>query len=98
MNELGTELCDLCIDIMKWWAHKTGISYGLINILLFVVIHPLITIFATAVAMVNNYSINKKLKNVLTLILFFIVVLGFCFVLFFVGYPPLYERLNMVPA
>lgn len=43
-NEVGDGLCDLCIYIMERMAEISGLSYGLINILLFVVLGPLSTL------------------------------------------------------
>ena len=36
---------DFCVYLLICASHITGLSYELINILLFIVIHPLITIF-----------------------------------------------------
>lgn len=81
------ELCRLCIDIMKWWSNNSGISYGTINILLFVILNPLLTIIATIVAIVNSISKNKKLKVILTSSLVFVLILGVVFAAYLVLIP-----------
>jgi len=35
MKYTGNELCDLCIEIMKWWSDNTFLTYGEINVLLY---------------------------------------------------------------
>jgi len=38
-------LFDLCVDLLFWLSHLTGLSYKEINIWLFVIIHPIITLY-----------------------------------------------------
>ena len=38
------ELFDYCVDIIKYIAQITGLTYEEVNIYLFVIIHPLITL------------------------------------------------------
>ena len=40
------EICGVCIGIMKWWSAYTGISYGTINVVLFIILNPLYTLLA----------------------------------------------------
>lgn len=89
------ELCQLCVDIMKWWSNNSGISYGTINILLFVILNPLLTIIATIVAIINSISKNKKLKIILTSSLVFILILGTVFVAYLVLIPIMDIRTQM---
>lgn len=89
------ELCRLCIDIMKWWSNNSGISYGTINILLFVILNPLLTIIATIVAIINSISKNKKLKVILTSSLVFVLILGAVFVAYLVLIPIMNIRTQM---
>lgn len=89
------ELCQLCIDIMKWWSNNSGISYGTINILLFVILNPLLTIIATIVAIINSISKNKKLKVILTSSLVFILILVVVFVAYLVLIPIMDIRTQM---
>lgn len=90
------ELCQLCIDIMKWWSNNSGISYGTINIFLFVILNPLLTIIATIVAIINSISKNKKLKVILTSSLVFVLILGAMFVAYLVLIPIMDIRTQMV--
>jgi len=39
------ELFDICVEIMKYLSYKTGFTYKEINIIIFVIIHPLITLY-----------------------------------------------------
>ena len=39
------ELFDICVDILYWIADLTGWTYKEANIWIFVIIHPLLTIF-----------------------------------------------------
>ena len=39
------ELFDICVDILYWIANLTGWTYKEANIWIFVIIHPLLTIF-----------------------------------------------------
>lgn len=89
------ELCRLCIDIMKWWSNNSGISYGTINILLFVILNPLLTIIATIVAIINSISKNKKLKVILTSSLVFVLILGAVFAAYLVLIPIMDIRTQM---
>jgi hypothetical protein len=89
------ELCQLCIDIMKWWSNNSNISYGTINVLLFVILNPLLTIIATIIAVINSISKNKKLKVVLTSSLVFMLILGVVFVTYLVLIPIMDIRTQM---
>lgn len=89
------ELCQLCIDIMKWWSNNSGISYGTINILLFVILNPFLTIIATIIAIVNSISKNKKLKVILTSSLVFVLILGAVFIAYLVLIPIMDIRTQM---
>lgn len=51
--------CAACIDIMKWWANNTPLTYGEINILLFVIIQPLLILLFIATTIYNSYRQNR---------------------------------------
>lgn len=89
------ELCQLCIDIIKWWSNNSGISYSTINIFLFVILNPLLTIIATIVAVINSVSKNKKLKVILTSSLVFVLILGTVFIAYLVLIPIMDIRTQM---
>ena len=48
----GDGLCNFCIAVMEEMAKMTGISYGTINILLFVIIGPLSTLMFMATSVI----------------------------------------------
>ncbi len=61
MNEImtfGDYLCNVCINIMEEMSHMSGISYGTINVLLFIILGPL----ATLIFMINSF-IQIVFKN-----------------------------------
>lgn len=53
-------LCNMCIGVMEHLSYITGMSYGLINILLFVILGPLSTLIFMASSIIakikGNYS------------------------------------------
>lgn len=51
--------CNVCIGIMEWWANHTPLSYGEINILLFVIIQPLLIVLFIATTIYNSYRHNR---------------------------------------
>jgi hypothetical protein len=53
---------DLCVKFLIWCAHCTGLSYKEINVWLFVIIHPAITL-VLLVLYINMISKFRKLKN-----------------------------------
>lgn len=71
-NLIGTQLCNFCINAMKYGCTVLGISYGLLNILLFVIIQPLcILLFAVAAMMYMNFKKSEnKTKRVIAHCLF----------------------------
>ena len=38
-------ICDFCVELMIWWSHHLPISYGAINVLMFIIIQPLMILF-----------------------------------------------------
>lgn len=69
VTNYGDVLCNYCIGIMENMSDLTGLSYGLINVLLFVVLGPISTLCfmgSTATAM---YGKTKFVKIKLTWIL-----------------------------
>ncbi|MFM7053196.1 MAG: hypothetical protein ACKO0X_05690 [Bacteroidota bacterium] len=35
---------DICVNIMIWMSHLLGITYKQLNVILFVILHPIITV------------------------------------------------------
>ena len=52
------ELFQICVDILRWIAGVTGITYEEANIWIFVIIHPLLTL-----GLLIRNSILKKITN-----------------------------------
>lgn len=61
----GNEICDICIDIMQWWSNNTGLSYGLINVLLFVVFQPGLILFFFSTTLAGCITKNRRFKKIL---------------------------------
>ena len=76
----GNYYCDFCIKIMEWWSRNTPLSYGAINILLFVIIQPLLIcfFFTTTVIMLRlkKEKTRKLLRNVSVIIFLCFLVCG----------------------
>lgn len=72
----GDYLCNLCINIMEEMSRMSGISYGTINILLFVVFGPLSTLIFIINSFIQLIFKNKfKLVNIILCIIGLILVL-----------------------
>ena len=65
MNEIGTNICNLCIEIMEIWANELGISYGLLNVLLFIVLQPLLILIFWGTTIYCSISKNEKIKRII---------------------------------
>lgn len=83
----GNYICDLCIDIMRWWSNNTSMSYGLINVILFIILNPLLTFIFFIFVMIStnkNVDINiKKIIKIISIVLFLMSIL-FVFILVFI--------------
>ena len=53
------ELFQICVDILRWIAGVTGITYEAANIWIFVIIHPLLTLGL----LVRNSILKKRLQT-----------------------------------
>jgi len=51
-----------CVDVLKFYANKLGITYEEINIWIFCIIEPIIFFFMLGM-MINLYLKNKALKK-----------------------------------
>lgn len=88
MNELGTYLCDVCINIIQAVSNASGLSYGLINILFFVILQPLaiLSFMVSTFMYVIYYNTEKCIYKNLSIIF---IMLGFICI-FTVLFPILY--------
>ena len=70
INEWGDLSCGICIAIMRHMSEISGLSYGLINILLFVVLGPLSTLvfMASSVISKTSWKYSKKVSLFLDII------------------------------
>ena len=56
-------LFDLCVDILLWLADLFGVSYNTINIWIFCVIWPIITVVLIVIVIRQHWCIRRlKLK------------------------------------
>ena len=53
------ELFQICVDILRWIAGVTGITYEAANIWIFVIIHPLLTLGL----LIRNSILKKRLQE-----------------------------------
>lgn len=68
MNEFGTLFCNACIEILQALSDASGISYGLLNVLFFVVLQPMaILSFMLSTAFGINYKSSHKIYKRLTI-------------------------------
>lgn len=76
INEIGTYLCEVCINIMEAMSAASGISYGLINILLFVILQPLaiLSFMLSTLFCIIYCNTKKSIYKILTIIF---IILGF---------------------
>lgn len=62
-------LCNICILILENLAHMTGLSYGFINIVLFVILEPLAILsfmFSAVMSFINTkHNVLKVLAKIL---------------------------------
>lgn len=54
-----SELFDVCVAILYWISDVTGLTYKEANIWIFVIIHPLLTIFLFYIII----RLRKQIKN-----------------------------------
>ena len=54
------ELFDICVAILYWISDLTGLTYKEANIWIFVIIHPLLTVFLFFYVI----RLRKKLKKI----------------------------------
>lgn len=79
-------LCNVCIAIMEGLSRETGMSYGLINILFFVILGPLSTLCFMVSTAVQLWVKKQPIKNILTWIFIAIGLISIFIVLGFVVY------------
>ena len=53
------DLFQMCVDILRWIAGATGITYEEANIWIFVIVHPLLTLGL----LIRNSILKKRLQE-----------------------------------
>lgn len=78
MNEIGNYVCNICINIIEAMSAASGISYGLINILLFVILQPLaiLSFMLSTLLYIKYHNTEKSIYKILTIMF---VMLGFIY-------------------
>lgn len=71
--EILDRICYICIDILRYWEDYTGIPYGVINTVLFVIIQPILILFFAATTLICNKINNLKLKRNINYLTIFIL-------------------------
>lgn len=54
------KLFDICVEIMKYLSLETGFTYKEINIIIFVIIHPLITLYYYVLSFIYKLKTEKR--------------------------------------
>ena len=85
-TNLWDVFCNLCIVIMENLSHKTGMSYGLINVLLFVILGPLSTLTLFISSILFATSKPGKIRNIIVWSIFGIGVCCMLTIIIFVIY------------
>lgn len=75
MKYTGNELCDICIEIIKWWSDNTFLTYGEINVLLFIIIQPIL-VFVSAFFAIYTYFKKSKTILVLDILMISLYIIG----------------------
>jgi uncharacterized membrane protein len=86
ITNIWDQLCNICIVIMKALSRETGMSYGLINILLFVILGPISTICFMLTTAFQVWMKKQPLKKILTWIFAVIGLISVFIVLGLVAY------------
>lgn len=72
--EILDRICYICIDILRYWEAYTGIPYGVINTVLFVIIQPMLILFFAITTLIcskiNNFKVKRNINYLTIFILF----------------------------
>lgn len=85
-TNLWDYFCNLCILLMEHLSHETGMSYGLINMLLFVFLGPLSTVALTASSLLFAIGKPGKYRRFIAWSLFCVGVACMLSIFFVVAY------------
>jgi len=62
-NHIIDGLFDLCVRVLLWIADLFGVSYNTINIWIFCVIWPILTVILIAIVIRQRIDLRKIKKN-----------------------------------
>ncbi|MDE6721670.1 MAG: hypothetical protein K2J84_05940 [Bacteroidaceae bacterium] len=70
VTNIWDELCNMCILILEGLSHVTGLSYGFLNIMLFVILGPSATLLfmTSALTLLVNAEIRKSQRIFATIL------------------------------
>lgn len=74
---------------MQWWANNTGLGYGAINVILFIVIAPIMILTANILAITATNTNDQKLKKFIFYFSWVSIVLFIIGTVILVGLPAL---------
>lgn len=57
------QIFDWCVNVLIYWANILGITYKEINVWVFVIIWPLLTIILTGIIVAQRRRINQLSKE-----------------------------------
>ena len=78
-NVIGTSVCNYCIAIMVHMSRIYGLSYGLINVLLFIILGPLSTVIFMVASIVSKFGTKRcKLASIILDVIGIIIILSVC--------------------
>lgn len=75
INVVGTYLCGVCITVMERMSEISGLSYGLINVLFFIVLQPL-SIFSFFMSIVSAWLYCKTRRKFFKYLALACVIIG----------------------
>lgn len=62
MNNLFNEIFDLCVRFLLWLGDNFGLSYKAINVIIFCIIWPILTVCLIVYIFKLRNKINKTIK------------------------------------
>lgn len=62
MNKLFNEIFDLCVKFLLWLGVNFGLSYKAINVIIFCIIWPILTVWLIVYIFKLRNKINKTIK------------------------------------
>lgn len=68
------KLCEDCTKLLEFWADNSFLTYGEINVLLFIILQPLLILIYFIFTMILGYTDNKKLKTTIVCISIIIMI------------------------